>query len=157
MARSIEHDPLMTFRFHAQWGTTLSNLQDLTLSKASFITVGGITGRGNLILRRALYGGKKDAMLRFLSTDKEVRLLLHVGHITSGFDERTGRWTNSPLTIEFSGVIPSAAIYQRRVELDASKSGVLEMEVMVHFTKMRFIHGNREELAQTDAINDWVI
>jgi len=154
MARSVAHDPLMSFRFHAQWG---DKLHDLSLSKASFITHGGVEGNGNIILKRALYGGDNDAMLKFLSVSKETRLLLHIYHITSAFDEKTRCWTDPAVTVEFNGIIPSAARFQKRLELDAKCSDVLELEVSLNFTSMRFHRGNPDVPTQDDIDADWKI
>ncbi len=155
MARSITTNPLHVFRFHAQWG---EELHDLSLSKASFITMGGIGQNGNLTLKRALYGND-DAMLKFLSSDKEERLLLHLYHIESGYDTKTRCWTDPRITIEFSGIVPASARLQRRVELDARCSDVLEMEIMVNFTKMRFIQGGPDapDTTQAELNADWSI
>ena len=149
MARAISTDPLMSFRFHAQWGDALN---DLSLSKASFRShgSGGIGGNGSITLKRALYGGADDAMLNFLSVNKETRLLLHIYHITSGYDEKTRCWTDPALTVEFNGIIPSAACFRKPVELDAKCSDVLEIEVNMNFSSMRFLRGGPEENAQAD-------
>ena len=158
MARAISTDPLMSFRFHAQWGDALT---DLPLSKASFRShgTGGMEGNGSITLKRALYGGSDDAMLNFLSVNKETRLLLHIYHITSGFDEKTRCWTDPALTVEFNGIIPSAARFQKWVELDAKCSDVLEIEVNLNFSSMRFLRGDPKGNAQADPNieADWMI